>query len=657
MFKQIMQLSKGLGLIIIIAVLLLLSDLKNRHREDKKVIFLEEDSYEIQAEAGKTYKAGLIYFAPEESFEDLKKGLFEGLKEHGFVLDSNLLVAFAHANAEIINIPSILQNFDNSDIDLIITTSTPCLTAACHIVKNKPVVFTFVSDPIAAGAGTSFEDHLPFMTGVGSFPPVEKTIEFIQIAFPGIKTIGTIYNSSEANSRRVIEVAREICKQNNIVFEEMTVTNSNEVFQATQAIISRDIEVLYINEDNTAIQSIDGIISITQKMKIPLIINTIPYLDHGAFAAIGLGWYYSGYKTAPFVARVLLGEDPAKIPIENIGIESGAINYEVAKKIGVKVIDEMRNFFKEEKQTIEFDRKMNFALIQYIDSPLSDESRDGILDALYEHGLEKDIDFDFTVYNAQGDVGTLNSIIDAVKSLNYDLIFLTSTPTLQAAIKKIKNINIVFTTVGDPVDAGGGDSFEDHLPNITGISTLSDFEGMMVILKKILPDVKKIGTLYTPGEANSVLYHKHMVNRAKQHGLIVESVPVYSSVEVQDATSALIAKDIEVICQLSDNLCASTYRRIIDIANKEDIPFFSFATNQVEGGAILALGRDYYQGGKDAVELAVEIFNGIKPGNIPFEYVSKTNIAVNIDVADKFGIVIPDSIIQIADFIIDTKNE
>lgn len=657
MLKKISPLFKGVGLIIIIAVLLLLSDLKNRNKEKQQVIFLEQDSYEIRAEPGKIYKAGLIYFAPEESFEDLKKGLFEGLKEHGFVLDSNLKVTFAHANAEIINIPAILQNFDNSDIDLIITTSTPCLTAACHIVKNKPVVFTFTSDPIAAGAGKSFEDHLPGMTGVGSFPPVEKSIEFIKTAFPKAKSIGTIYNSSEANSRKVIEVAREVCKNQGIILEEMTVINSSEVYQATQALLARNVDVLLLTEDNTAIQSIDGIIRISLKEKVPLIINTVPYLNHGAFAAIGLGWYYSGYKTAPFVARVLLGEDPSKIPIINVGTETGRINLNTAKKIGVKVTKEMVDFLNQGEENISFSKKMNFAMIHYVDAPHTEESQEGFLDGLFEHGLEENTDFNMTVYNAQGDIGTLNSIVDAVRSMNYDMIFLTSTPTFQAVIKKIKDIDVVFTTVGDPVDAGGGKSFTDHLPNITGISTLSDFEGMMVLLRKVFPNIKKIGTLYTPSEANSVLYHKHMVRIAKEYNIIVEAVPIYSSVEVQDATSALIAKGIDVVCQIADNLCSSTYTRIIDISNKENIPYLSYATNQVENGGLLAVGRDYYQGGKDAINLAVKIFKGEKPKDIPFEYVSKTNIAINLDVAKHYGIIIPDSVLNIADYIIDSNNE
>jgi ABC-type uncharacterized transport system substrate-binding protein len=74
-------------------------------------------------------------------------------------------------------------------------------------------VFTYVYDPIAAGAGKSKTDHLPHVTGVGSFPPVRTPIDTIQSSCPAFRAVGTLYNSSEANSVKVVSVARGIFEQ------------------------------------------------------------------------------------------------------------------------------------------------------------------------------------------------------------------------------------------------------------------------------------------------------------------------------------------------------------------------------------------------------------------------------------------------------------
>jgi ABC-type uncharacterized transport system substrate-binding protein len=108
------------------------------------------------------------------------------------------------------------------------------------------VVFTYVYDPIAAGAGKSRTDHVPHVTGVGSFPPVADTIGVIEQLVPAVKSVGTLYNSSEANSRKVVSVARELFTKRGIRLEEVTVTGTSDVVQAAQILAGRSIQALWI---------------------------------------------------------------------------------------------------------------------------------------------------------------------------------------------------------------------------------------------------------------------------------------------------------------------------------------------------------------------------------------------------------------------------
>jgi hypothetical protein len=133
-----------------------------------------------KAVPGRQYRIGLAYFAPEAGAELCKKGLFDGLKALGYEEGRNLTVQRTHAQGEIANIPAILQTLDSAEVDLIIPMTTPVISGACAMVKHKPVVLTYCFDPLAAGAGTSFTNHLPFMTGVGSFPPVPEMVDAIR---------------------------------------------------------------------------------------------------------------------------------------------------------------------------------------------------------------------------------------------------------------------------------------------------------------------------------------------------------------------------------------------------------------------------------------------------------------------------------------------
>lgn len=308
----------------------------------------EQKQETTPAKAGRTLKIGIAYFGPDPGADLTIKGLMDGLQKEGYAEGKNLEVKKAHAAGEIPEIPMMLQNFDSQGLDLIIAMTTPVLTASCNSVHKTPVVFMYVYDPVAAGAGKSMTDHLANITGVGSFPPVEETISTIQKLVPGIKKLGTLYNSSEANSRKVIEVGRDICKKNGIQLEEVTVTGTSEVFQAAQVVSSRGVQALWVTGDNTALQAFDGIAKAAAAAHLPLFINDPEFVEKGALLAVGIGWYNSGVAAAKPAARVLKGESPKSIPFENVVQKKIVLNDNVAKTLGITFPQDM---VEESKQT------------------------------------------------------------------------------------------------------------------------------------------------------------------------------------------------------------------------------------------------------------------------------------------------------------------
>ena len=281
------------------------------------------------------HKIGLVYFGPDESADNCMRGLFDGLKEQGIEERVNLEVRRAHAQGEIANIPLLIQNYDSSDVDVIVAMTTPVLTAAASMARSKPVVFTFVYDPFAAGVGKSRTDHLPHVTGVSSFPPVEDTVDTIQRLVPGVRSVGTLYNTSEANSVKVVSVARGIFEQRGIKLQEIAITGTNEIFQAAQVLTQRGVQALWVTGDNTAFQGFDAIVKAARDAKLPLIINDPEFVQRGALVAVGIGWYETCGAASKVLARVLRGEQPRNIPFEEVAVKKLVLNQEVAKALGI----------------------------------------------------------------------------------------------------------------------------------------------------------------------------------------------------------------------------------------------------------------------------------------------------------------------------------
>jgi len=164
------RLTMGLALIALLSSILLVSDLTHRRTASA-----------ANAGAGaRKFKAAIVYYAHSVSNEYCVNGLLDGLKANGLEEGKNwkLCGGCARGNDQH---PCHSSDYDSSDVDLIMTISTPCLAGACSNVKHKKVVFTCVSDPIAAGRGE--EPYGPFaiaVTGVGSFPPVSHMLDFMQ---------------------------------------------------------------------------------------------------------------------------------------------------------------------------------------------------------------------------------------------------------------------------------------------------------------------------------------------------------------------------------------------------------------------------------------------------------------------------------------------
>jgi putative tryptophan/tyrosine transport system substrate-binding protein len=332
-WTSLKRLALGLGLIALFSSILLLTDLGHRKTASAA-------SAKVRAEAGptrRTVKAAIVYFARAVGTDQCIQGLIDGLKASGFDEGKNLEIRRADAQGEMINIPAILQNYDSSDVDLIMTITTPCLAGACSKVKHKPVVFTCVTDPIAAGAGKSHTDHLPFVTGVGSFPPLSNTLDMMQKLVPGLHAVGTMLNPAEANSVREMSAAREVFRNRGVRLEKVAIAGSNEVLQAVQILAGRDIQAVWVPGDNTAIEGYEGAVKGAKDARLPLITDECSELPRGGLACLGISLHSAALAAGKLGGRVLLGANPKDLPLEEVAVEELAISRGNAAQLGLTI--------------------------------------------------------------------------------------------------------------------------------------------------------------------------------------------------------------------------------------------------------------------------------------------------------------------------------
>jgi ABC-type uncharacterized transport system substrate-binding protein len=222
-----------------------------------------------------------------------------------------------------------------------------------------------------------------------------------------------------------------------------------------------------------------------------------------------------------------------------------------------------------------------------------------------------------------------------------------STPSLQAALQRAQGrVPIVFTYVASAIAAGAGNSNEDHLPNVTGVPMVGAHGEMVRLIREMLPNVRRIGTLFVPAEVNMVFNREKLESAAKHAGIEVVAIGVATSSEIPDAALALMGRRIDAVCQISGNLTAAAFAGIAQAAKRARVPVFAYQKAQAHEGAAVVLARDYYDAGREAGAIAARVIRGESPAKIPFLEFSKTRLVLNREAARTVGLTLPPSVLQ-----------
>lgn len=659
MFENLKRLLPGIGLIVLAALVLLAAD-----------------RFQQAAPRGEAPAIAIFQWASRPVLDDCVAGAVAGLRARGLEPDRDIRIRFYNAENDLSTANGMARAILEAGNRLVITISTPCLQVMANVNQagKIPHIFGAVTDPFAAGVGISREKRPPHLAGLGTFQPVRETFQLAKRLNPALRRVGVAWNPGDAASEACLLLARDECRKLGITLVEAQVEATSAVAEAAASLTARGVQALWIGGDNTVEMAVASLVKAARQAGIPFFCNAPTHLQVGAFFALGADYREVGRLTGDLAARVLRGLDPATVPVENIVPQQLAINLaalaglqerwtpdqETLAKAAV-LIDGQGKTVRSPGKPVEAApaaapgspaarpaaaKLWRIQLLDYTDSVNAEETHAGLFAEFKALGLAEGRDFTLGRHSAHGDMGILSGIFDAALNAQPDLIITTSTPTLQLAVNKVKRIPVVFTVVADGVQAGAGQSDAKHLPNVTGVTTMSDFDGMVRLVRDHFPAVRRIGTLFVPGEVNSVRYKEELAKAAARGGLELEAVGVATTAEVSDATLSLAGKGVGIITQISDNLTGSAIPAVAEAARKAGVPLFGFVSGTIKGGAAVAVARDYEEGGRLGARLVARIMKGESPAAIPFTPLKGNLIVVSPKNAERYGMTIPAALLK-----------
>ncbi|MEZ2128565.1 MULTISPECIES: ABC transporter substrate-binding protein [unclassified Sinorhizobium] len=292
------------------------------------------------------------------------------------------------------------------------------------------------------------------------------------------------------------------------------------------------------------------------------------------------------------------------------------------------------------------------AVTAIVEHPALDAARNGVRDALAAAGYKEGENLKFVYQSAQGNPATAAQIARQFVGDEPDVIVPISTPSAQAVVSSTRDIPVVFTAVSDPLGAQLVKDMDKPGGNVTGLSDMSPVGEHVALIKEILPNVKSIGYLYNPGEANSVSLLGVLKTEAEKAGVKIVESAATKSAEVQGAARSLVGR-ADAIYIPTDNTIISALEGAVAVAEEGKLPLFTADTDSVSRGAIAALGFNYYDVGKQTGDIVVRVLKGEKPGDIPVKIAAGSDLVVNKAAAAKMGVTLPESVLSRANKVIE----
>jgi putative ABC transport system substrate-binding protein len=294
---------------------------------------------------GRTYRIGFAQIVDHPALNATRQGFIDGLKASGFEVGRNLVFDYQNAQGDPGIARNIIEKFVADKVDLIAPCTTPVVQAAMRLTRGTrmPVAFGCVTNPVQTGVLLGVDKPTGTnVTGFYTVPPVRRNFDLFLAIKPGIRTMGTIWNSAETNSEAMNKLASAEADRRGIKWIAVTVTSSAEIRNAAEALVGK-VDAVVTPQDNTVASAYDALIKTFREAKIPWFSLDVLAVERGAIAAVAQHQYQNGVDWARKVAvPVLQGKDPGTVLAAEAEIFEVHVNLNAANAAGLTVSDAVR---------------------------------------------------------------------------------------------------------------------------------------------------------------------------------------------------------------------------------------------------------------------------------------------------------------------------
>jgi putative ABC transport system substrate-binding protein len=290
------------------------------------IAFLIVTLFSIDAKAEK--KIGIFLFSKEVRYFESQKGIMDQLDKNGFG-KSAVKYTIENAEGSKAKAAEIARNFSTAKMDLIFTIGTQATLAAAKEIKDVPIVFSTVYDPVESGIAKGWKNSGNNTTGSTTLIPMSTIIKNLKELAP-VKKLAVLYTPGEKNTEAQLIELQKIQTDFQIKVIPIILTKKEEVAQILSEVIPT-VDALYLTGSSIIGTTVPIIVGIANKAKVVTITHLDDLVEKGTLLGVCPNSYSVGRLAGGKAVQIMKGAKPSSIPIETVKKIDLIFNMKTAK--------------------------------------------------------------------------------------------------------------------------------------------------------------------------------------------------------------------------------------------------------------------------------------------------------------------------------------
>jgi putative tryptophan/tyrosine transport system substrate-binding protein len=295
-------------------------------------------AWPLAARAQQSAKIHRIFWASTESQPDpFVDGFRDGLKQRGYIEGKNVVLSLRYAPGNPDALRPMMSELARDKVDLAVS-SGPAIRAM-KAATNVPVLFAISGDPVELGLVKSLARPVGNSTGSTflSLDLAGKRLELLKEIFPRLRKLAVLSNTDHPGERSEWRATQQAAQALGIDPVYVPFIGARELDNALAAVASARADAMLVFPEGVTMVNRVKLAQFSVAQQLPSMFGWSEYCEAGGLLSYGAGQRATYFRLAAYADRILRGENPADLPVEQPTKFELSVNLKTAKALGIEV--------------------------------------------------------------------------------------------------------------------------------------------------------------------------------------------------------------------------------------------------------------------------------------------------------------------------------